>query len=188
MRKTHYFIAIPIPAEVSEQLEKLQNELKELFPFRNWVHKQDYHITLAFLGDASSKQLDEVKRAMEQTVKRHHSFWLTLDQICTFGNRSAPRILWQGVKEEPKLRELREDVYNACIDIGFSLDKRPFAPHITIARKWQGAEEFDLEKINKISENKGENKRFRAEHVVLYQTHLERVPKYEPLSIFPLLS
>jgi RNA 2',3'-cyclic 3'-phosphodiesterase len=186
VRKNHYFIAVPIPIEISERLLLLQAELKELFPFRSWVHKQDYHITLAFLGEASSIQLDQVKQAMEQIAKSHCSFMLTLDKIGVFGNRLAPRILWQGVKEEPKLRELREDVYHACIDIGFSLDQRPFAPHITIARKWQGEKEFALEKIRTMTAGKVENASFLAAHIVLYQTHLEKVPKYEPLLICPL--
>ncbi|WP_111644649.1 RNA 2',3'-cyclic phosphodiesterase [Paranoxybacillus vitaminiphilus] len=187
MRKNHYFIAVPIPTEISERLVQLQAELKELFPFRSWVHKQDYHITLAFLGEASSIQLEQVKQAMERIAKSHDSFMLTLDTISTFGNRSAPRILWQGVKEEPKLRELRDDVYYACIDIGFSLDQRPFAPHITMARKWQGETEFALGKIRAITAGKVENVSFLADRIVLYQTHLERVPKYEPLFICPLL-
>ncbi|WP_044894461.1 RNA 2',3'-cyclic phosphodiesterase [Bacillus alveayuensis] len=187
MRKKHYFIAVPIPLEIRERLAALQSQLKESLSFRNWVHQQDYHITLAFLGEASFIQLEQVKQAMEQIAKSHRSFMLTLDKIGTFGNRLAPRILWQGVKEEPKLYELRDDVYRACIDIGFSLDKRPFAPHITLARKWQGEHEFDVTKVNNIFENKDKNEKFIVERIVLFQTHLDRTPKYEPLFVFPLL-
>ncbi|MBR8644102.1 hypothetical protein KEH51_03590 [[Brevibacterium] frigoritolerans] len=33
---------------------------------------------------------------------------------------------------------IQRKVYNSCIEAGFELDKKPFKPHITLARKFEG--------------------------------------------------
>lgn len=181
MRKRHYFIAIPIPPEIALQFEMGRKEVAQAFPFRTWVHKDDYHITLAFLGEASLIQLDEVRKLIGKIIKNHQSFYLTLGDMNTFGEPLSPRILWKGVREEPLLCVLQQDVYDACTRIGFTLDKRPFKPHITLARKWQGEGQFNIEKIDRIFKNTEQIISFLADRIVLYETHLERLPKYEPL-------
>ena len=183
MSRPHYFIAIPIPTEISERFEQCKLKAEQTYPFRTWVHKEDYHITLAFLGDASSSQLNDVKQAMGQIAEVHYAFSLRLDSVSTFGQPFSPRILWKGVREEPRLHMMQQDVYNACTCIGFSLEKRPFKPHITIARKWQGENKFDIEGINSIFNDIGKNKSFLVDRIVLYRTHLDRIPKYETLSV-----
>ncbi|MBB5324443.1 2'-5' RNA ligase [Anoxybacillus tepidamans] len=177
MKKTHYFIAVPLADEVKEKLVQWKNEVAPHFPFRTWVHQEDYHITLAFLGEASSSQRQAVCEAMAMIGKNHAPFSLTLEGIRFFGNSSAPRILWQGVKREEALFALQRDVYEACVRIGFRLDVRPFTPHITIARKWEGEKRFRLEEMRNIVEGS-----FDVHEIVLYQTHLDRVPKYEVIA------
>ncbi len=184
MGNTHYFLAVPLTSEVKEQLAKWQKTVALHFPFRTWVHQEDYHITLAFLGAVSPKQLEAVRKAICKVANTHAPFTLSLATLRTFGNPIAPRILWQGVEKEEKLMVLQRDVYTACVEIGFSLDKRPFIPHITVARKWRGDDEFRLEEMRKMGESRGS---FEVRHVVLYQTHLDRTPKYEAIALFPLL-
>lgn len=183
MKKTHYFIAVPIADEVKKQIADWKEGIAATFPFRTWVHQQDYHITLAFLGYVPPAKIEELCQMIRQVAKRHAPFALSLSEIQMFGNRTAPRILWQGVEKEEKLFALQRDVYAACTAIGFSLEKRPFTPHITIARKWQGNEGFqlrDLQMKPRVSET------FPVGQIVLYQTHLDRTPKYEALALFPL--
>ena len=183
MKKTHYFIAVPVADEVKKQIAQWREEIVSHFPFRTWVHEEDYHITLAFLGYVSPTKMDMICKTMMQVAKRHAPFSLSLSEIHTFGNRTAPRILWKGVEKEERLFALQRDVYAACTDIGFSLDKRPFTPHITIARKWQGTEDFRLDELKQKSRVTAT---FSVHEMVLYQTHLERTPKYEALDLFPL--
>ncbi|BDG46112.1 RNA 2',3'-cyclic phosphodiesterase [Parageobacillus sp. KH3-4] len=183
MKKTHYFIAVPIADEVKKQIAEWKEGIASAFPFRTWVHQQDYHITLAFLGYVPPAKIDKICQIIGEVAKCHAPFALSLSEIQTFGNRTAPRILWQGVEKEEKLFALQRDVHAACIDIGFSLGKRPFTPHITIARKWQGNEVFCL---NDLQMKPRVNATFPVGQIVLYQTHLDRTPKYEALALFPL--
>ncbi|MEH7379606.1 RNA 2',3'-cyclic phosphodiesterase [Bacillus sp. JJ1533] len=185
--QTHYFLALALPAETKELLYKWRGLLEQRLSFKSWVHPEDLHITLAFLGgQATFKQLTAIKRQMPDIAKQHENFNLQLNGLGTFGKKDSPRILWAGVDESESLRKLQRDVYVACTDLGFSLDKRPFAPHITMARKWSSESPFSPTELNEIVQPKEEKSIVKAEHFVLYQTHLNRTPKYQPLSIFSL--
>lgn len=174
----HYFLAIPLPNEVKQQLHAFISEWKA--PFRLFVHEADYHITLAFLGRATETERKQIAALMPDVIQRHRVFSLQLSEVYSFGSR----ILWYGVKEEPCLFSLRQDVYDVCRQIGFSLDARPFTPHITLAKKWNGSFPFSLETYPRKME--GEDVCFFVNDVVLYETHLNETPKYKPLMRFPL--
>ncbi|MEH7238956.1 RNA 2',3'-cyclic phosphodiesterase [Bacillus sp. JJ1562] len=185
--QTHYFLALALPAETKELLFKWREMLEPRLPFKSWVHPEDLHITLAFLGgQASFKQLTAIKMQMPEIAKQHEKFTLQLNGLGIFGKSASPRIFWAGVEESESLRALQKDVYEACTDLGFSLDKRPFTPHITMARKWKSETPFLPTLLKDIVQPKEDKAIIKAEHFVLYQTHMNRSPKYQPLSIFSL--
>ncbi|ASS98495.1 MULTISPECIES: RNA 2',3'-cyclic phosphodiesterase [Geobacillus] len=184
MKRNHYFIAVPLTAEVKQAIARFSNEAAPSLPFRTWVHEQDYHITLAFLGDVPLEKMAPLGEAMTAVAARCAPFSLALAGLGTFGERTSPRIFWQGVETEAQLHALRRDVYEACMKLGFSLDRRPFAPHITIARKWQGTEPFHPDRLRSLAAAKAV---FSVREMVLYRTNMERTPKYEAIAVFPLL-
>lgn len=185
--QTHYFLALALPRQSKELLFKWRELLEPRLPFKTWVHPEDLHITLAFLGGtASFQQLNEVKNRMKILVQQHPAFELELNGIGTFGRKDAPRILWAGINKSEELTSLQKDVFTACTEAGFDLDKRPYSPHITLARRWKSDESFPFETVNEIVQPKQEYSFFEAENMVLYQTHMNRTPKYQPLAIFPL--
>ncbi|ANB62250.1 RNA 2',3'-cyclic phosphodiesterase [Anoxybacteroides amylolyticum] len=181
MKKTHYFLAVPITDEIKQKIANWCEKAAPRFPFRTWVHKDDYHLTLVFLGAVSAQQLQAVKEKMAAICNNYSPFSITLKGIGTFGVPSSPRILWQGIERTELLWSLRHDIYEACRTLGFSLDPRPFAPHMTLARKWQGEKPFAFMELPDVVEG-----HVLVHEVVLYQTHLDRVPKYEAIASFPL--
>lgn len=183
-KKAHYFYALKLPAEIKQHLQSVGSQLKEDFPFKNWVHEEDYHITLAFLGNAKGEQLQTSMSLIKEALVEQISFLLTIDHIGIFGRSDSPRILWAGTKKETRLNDIRELVYGACKESGFQLETRAFHPHITLARKWVGSEHFSNELLRKSIQLENQPFTFQAEEVVLYETHLERVPKYEVKETF----
>lgn len=184
-KKTHYFYALKLPHEVKHQLEKICNQLQ--FPFERWVHQEDYHITLAFLGYAKKEQLQASNKFVREILSETNSFPLTIDHLGAFGKKGSPRIFWAGTKLESQLSKLRELVYKACQQAEFQLETRPFHPHITLARKWTGDIPFSdniLSQNNPFVEN---TINFQVNEVVLYMTNLEKVPKYEVVESFRLI-
>ena len=53
--KPHYFIGIPIPAELVSRFIKRSAAVRKFL--HRWVHPLEYHITLVFLGSAEKEQL-----------------------------------------------------------------------------------------------------------------------------------
>ena len=60
LRKTHYFYAVEIPRAQKELHERAKME--KVLSLKSWVHHDDYHITLAFLGNAPEKSLLRSRR------------------------------------------------------------------------------------------------------------------------------
>lgn len=176
----HYFLAIALPDEVKRRLHAFISEWGA--PFRLFVHEVDYHMTLAFLGRVTEVERKQIAQLMPEAVKKHRAFPLQLSEVHSFGSR----VLWYGVKEEPRLFSLRQDVYDVCQRIGFSLDSRPFTPHITLAKKWSGSLPLSLELYPRKMDE--EDISFFVRDVVLYETHMDKNPKYKPIMRFPLSS
>jgi RNA 2',3'-cyclic 3'-phosphodiesterase len=184
--KTHYFLAIKLPDVIKQSMDEAKERFQKDFFFKKWVHKEDYHITIAFLGFATENQLKDIKKLVPQYIQGEEKFPLTISKIGTFGMKNAPRIFWAGLNESQELHNLRNQVYKACTEAGFQLEKRAFHPHITMARKWSGEEEFNLEQLEETNIFDRKPLSFQATEVVLYRTNLLQTPKYENLITFSL--
>ncbi|OCA92208.1 RNA 2',3'-cyclic phosphodiesterase [Pseudobacillus wudalianchiensis] len=170
MSRNHYFFALPLPLELKQDLHQRIQE--QQLPFARFVHEQDLHLTLAFLGAAEEEPLQKAISLMASSIKEIEAFPLVVEHLGFFGKKTEPRIFWAGVQEESRLNQLQAAVSAACREAGFTLDNRPFRPHITIARKWKGETSFQLPPLEL-------KEKFLAESVVLYETYLDRSPKYK---------
>lgn len=186
-QQTHYFYALELPGETKEMLKGTIHRLQGEFPFKTWVHPQDLHITLAFLGDAPEAKIQAANELIDAALNKTTTFKMKIDHLGIFGRKDSPRIFWAGLEESKELNDVRAAVFTACVDSGFTLETRPFSPHITIARKWVGEEAFKADQLEALNPFK-EELTFHAERVVLYKTHLGKSPKYEPITLFPLAS
>ncbi|OIJ18579.1 2'-5' RNA ligase [Anaerobacillus alkalidiazotrophicus] len=180
----HYFIAIPIEKRVRKKLAAWNRD--ETPPFERFVHEEDYHITLAFLGGIEFSLIKNLQEKLHVIADKHQTFPLIIDHIGHFGPNHAPRILWAGIKKEDKLFKLQMDVFQACLQLGMELDKRAYNPHITIARKFKGASPFDKLQLNRSFQSVVIEEKWKVSNFVIYQTHLQRTPKYEVISSFTL--
>ena len=184
--KYHYFYAIKLPNEVKSFIKEWIKENKGDFPFKKWVHPEDYHITLAFLGFVEEAMLNNSIEVTSEILAKEQSFSLTLNKLGTFGSVKSPRIFWADVQPSDRLMEVQKKVYENCIQTGFELDKKPYRPHITIARKWASEQPFNLDSLISIT-TEGELFSFQVKEIVLYESHVENIPKYKEIAIFPLI-
>lgn len=91
-----------------------------------------YHLTLAFLGEYPHTEVDHLVSALQTATKNTKPFDLRLGSIGTFGP-----VLWRGVQAQPGLDALATRVRNALDAAGIYYDRKPFCPHITLARDVQ---------------------------------------------------
>lgn len=185
-RQPHYFFAVSLPEGTKRELNKSCIALKEQLPFNRWVHQEDYHITLAFLGSARADKLLAAKSLVQSSLDDEESFILHINQLGIFGKEDEPRIFWADTLKEARLSSIRNKVFSSCVKSGFELETRPFKPHITLARKWVGTRPFEAILLKENNPFHQGPLSFPVNEVVLYQTHFERIPKYEKIAIFPL--
>jgi RNA 2',3'-cyclic 3'-phosphodiesterase len=136
MEEIRSFIAIELPEEVKCGLLMLQNRLKSVDPdCAKWVAPSGIHLTLKFLGNVNSDKIDSVIQAMRQAAKSVSPFHLELNGLGAFPNLRRVQIVWAGIIGDlDTLNTLQSNLETALIPSGFQPEKRPFTPHLTLAR------------------------------------------------------
>jgi 2'-5' RNA ligase len=179
------FIAIPIPNRFRPIISTWSKLLQERWRFKRWVHPADLHITIKYLGETDFNTAKRVKERLRYFANMQKPFTLSIDGLSTFGNPTSPRILWAGIQGELGiLQQVYEQVEKEMVAIGFKPEDRPYHPHLTLARSFQG-ESFKKEEIEVAPQPKEEVLRWEVRELVLYQSNLGRTPMYQPLAIFP---
>jgi len=68
METIRTFVAIEIPDAVKNQVAVLENQFKKIRTDIKWVHPQNIHITLKFLGNTSINRLEEIYDGLQEAV------------------------------------------------------------------------------------------------------------------------
>ncbi|WP_185819644.1 RNA 2',3'-cyclic phosphodiesterase [Salibacterium salarium] len=178
---SHYFLAIPLPAESKQMIARWKEGAKEHLIFKKWVHEEDYHITLFFLGAVSAEQLNGLSEKMRRIAEEASSFTIPAGETGYFGKPDQPKIFWAGAKAVPMLVDIQRKIMAGCVEHGFSAEKREYRPHITLARKWEGTDSFQKE-VKKVPSLHAFE--WTVDHFVLFKTHLNKDPKYEMVEKF----
>lgn len=175
------FAALALPASLREQLGEWIKVTQDELTFRKWIHPQDIHITLQFLGSTTEEQLKKVIRVLKKLCKEQVSFELSVDGLGTFGKSNQPRIFWAGVGGQlDELRKLQKKVTTVLTLIGFPSEDRPYKPHITLARKYASAD-FDQKLL---AVQTIENFKWTADRIVLYESIMGQEPMYHEIGTF----
>jgi 2'-5' RNA ligase len=143
------FIAIDLSPDVRRWLEKARSVLEPGMPAGTvrWVDPQGIHITLKFLGEVAVNRIDGVCAAMGQAVSGESPFSLTVEGLGCFPNTARPRVVWAGVRAEPKLIGIQKRLEDILSATGFPRERRAFSPHLTLGRVKDGANENQLQRI-----------------------------------------
>ena len=131
------FIAVELPPDIQEALAHTQASLKRALTMRSlrWVNPGSIHITLKFLGDVMPSQIPSIQAALAAVVPRHAAFSLAVAGLGAFPSLSRPNVLWVGLEGQlVPLQRLRDDVEAVIAPLGFPTERRPFQPHLTVAR------------------------------------------------------
>ena len=132
------FVAVDLPEAIRAALKQLIQKLRAELPDLRWVRPEGIHITLKFLGEVSEADASAVRRELEASVPGcAPPFDVRIAGMGTFPDnpRQRPRVLWAGVgAERGSLATLQQRVEEACARAGQARERRPFAPHLTLAR------------------------------------------------------
>lgn len=136
------FIAINFDDKIKNYLKNIQQSLKGITKNGSFTREENFHLTLVFLGEVSSKQVPAIKHSMDMI--QVSAFELTIGGIGCF-RRDGSNIVWIGVKQGSTLTDsaLTDSaltaIYNElCVSLsngGFVIEKRDYKPHLTLARE-----------------------------------------------------
>lgn len=127
------FIALELPALLQEDVAALARQLKTSVRGR-FVPRENYHVTIAFLGDVTERELADAMLVLDEATSRFGPVELAPDGLGKFG-RANDATLWLGFTQDPALMELATFVRAGLDDASVSFDAKPFLPHLTIARR-----------------------------------------------------
>lgn len=171
------FIAIKIPAQTCDIICRIQEQLKTSLPKVSWVKPENLHLTLKFLGEVSSKQIDRAKEITAEIAESCVDFKIRLEALGVFPNLHRGRIIWLGSDQLPEeLVKIVEKVEEKIAELGKPKEERPFLAHITIGRIKSPINPTLLEEeVNKINnEICNKNLEFNAAGITLFKSILSR--------------
>jgi RNA 2',3'-cyclic 3'-phosphodiesterase len=149
------FIAIELPSAILGEVDQVEAHLKPQMPpdAVRWVKADSIHLTLKFLGQVPSDQLDLITSALRTTVVSHAPFALEVKGAGCFPNAHRPRVVWVGVKDDGhRLHALQRAVENAIAPLGYPTEVRDFTPHLTLGRLARDVRQIDQKKIGEMVE------------------------------------
>lgn len=95
------------------------------------IRPENLHITLHFIGNVSEEKLtclDEAARTVSV-----EPFELQIDR---YGHFYKAKIFWMGCHQiPPVLYQLHQQLGESLSDCDYQIEKRPYAPHVSMMRK-----------------------------------------------------
>ena len=133
--KIRTFIALELPSslrhELSGQAKLLAGQDKR--QHIRWFPSENYHLTLAFLGDVGSASLSGLQFALERKLESMKVVPCTIPTITPFPF-SHPKTAAALVECNVELLKLQTDVAKCVRGCGIPLERRRFVPHVTLGR------------------------------------------------------
>ncbi|MFI6951477.1 RNA 2',3'-cyclic phosphodiesterase [Streptomyces sp. NPDC050422] len=129
------FIALAPPDPAKEELVRELRPAYDTHPRMRWNRVEDWHITLAFLGELSAEAVPLLRPALAGVAAAHTSPRLALRG----GGDFDDRVLWTGIDGDmAALHALATAVRSAVRGCGIAFEERPLRPHLTLARARRG--------------------------------------------------
>jgi 2'-5' RNA ligase len=130
------FIAVNFNDEIKGQIMGVQDQLRAQSLRGNFTRPENFHITLAFLGETPEERLKNLLRIFEKI--KAPPFEISFDHTGFFSH-SGKEPWWIGAERNSPavqtLAAIRTQLIDHLFDAGFDVDKRPFNAHITLGRE-----------------------------------------------------
>ena len=141
-----------------------------------WVGPDGLHLTLRFLGATPVDRVAPAAAAVAEAARSVGPFEVRLAGSGAFPGASAPRVLWLGIdRGGPELAVLARALDAALGARGWPSDPRPFRAHLTLARcEDPAAGRAAAAAVADAAA--GMRAAWRADSLVLYESHLGRGP------------
>lgn len=125
------FIALAPPDDAKEELARALRPAYDAYPRMRWNRIEDWHITLAFLGELPGAAVPLLRPPLAALAAAHRPVRLALRG----GGHFDERVLWSGIDGDlDGLHLLAAEVRAVVKECGVDFADRPLRPHLTLAR------------------------------------------------------
>lgn len=130
------FIGLELGEEANEALATLQNDLKPYVERGRFTRKENFHLTLWFVGETDSAQVGLINHAIEDVAMHFGPFEIELGALNAFQKKNR-KILWVGLSSGLyHLENLYKAIEREFKHIGLYKEPGDFKAHITLGRQF----------------------------------------------------
>lgn len=158
---TRTFIALELNEALQRFLGEIISRVSQELPDLRWIDPSGIHLTLAFLGELTDVQLAEAAYASEEASQEATPFEYRIKGLGVFGSSLQPRVIWMGIEDPPSgkiqgspLLQLHRLLTKKLELHGFEIEKRPFSPHLTLARIKQPLSPDEQQRLQRLLHSK----------------------------------
>jgi len=143
----------------------------EQYPRLRWNRIEDWHITLAFLGELPVTAVPVLRPVLAQLAASRPP----LRRGRNGGGHFDERLPWSGIEGELEgLHRLTEEVRSSARACGVAFRERPLLPHLTLARARRGEQSSILSAAAGLADFVG--RPWQAERLHLVGSNIGRGP------------
>lgn len=126
------FIAIDIDEKAKKYIDKKIDKIRDKLEVMRWIDRDNYHITLSFLGYLEDDDLMELCPRIAEALDGIEIFDIHLNKIILAPSKENPKMIWLIGDKNQQLIELRYKIEQVISAI--ELEKKEFRPHINLGK------------------------------------------------------
>ena len=179
------FVAIVPPPDVLGELAAVVAPLRAAQPELRWTGPEDWHLTLAFLGEVAETTVPGLSARLARAAARHQVQHLAVRGGGAFPGPARARVLWAGIEADGRhLAALAASVAAGALRAGAGPpdEGRRYRPHITLARCREPGNVAGLTAALAGFAGRG----WTAADIRLIRSNLQSTPRYTELGRWPL--
>ena len=135
--KIRTFLALELPQTVRNKLSahtELISGYDKMQQIR-WLSNENYHLTLAFLGNVDYVLISSLQLQLEQNLSFNKAVPFRFSEITPFPFSGTPKIAAAMLEHSDELMQLQHNTAKCVRAFGISLERRRFTPHVTLGRQ-----------------------------------------------------
>ncbi|HET7733822.1 MAG TPA: RNA 2',3'-cyclic phosphodiesterase [Paludibacter sp.] len=188
MEKKRVFLAFAIKLDrpLADKIKQLQNKFSA--NLIKWVSTDNFHVTLFFFGELTAEQIDALQKLLHEALNNSTTFSFSVTGPGIFRNRKDPRVLWLDIEASSQLINLKNQINNTVIPLGFTSNDKRFHPHLTLGRFLPRQKNSSL-LDNLLNEwQSTEQLEYTVRELVLFESKQTQTGvRYYPIDVFSLI-
>ena len=141
------FFAFELNNEDKEYIHIIQNKMKATVNSGNFTEKNNFHITLRFIGEINEEKIGSLLEVLDDIAANAKPLVFNLNKIGMF-DKKGKKTIWMGSESNEVLNDIYIDIEKLITDKNFDKEDKVFLPHITLVRSARIKDCKDIELID----------------------------------------